>query len=242
MIRPGSVFNIDVQPTVHKLGVLLGNDNGKLCVRSINEKTYLYDEGRVQIGDILIAINGEDSSNLKHNDAAELLKSLLSNEETIVLSFQRPHSLVPMNKEEEKAWDKVLRQQKKQKKIQDKLKSSFADTIGDYSVIEFTPPERKPFIEGFDNMKPLFNIGDYVKVFADTSPGKNREEGYGFIKNVRGYGGATIVDVEYTKGHHGGLHKDIPINHITPAVYGSDWCDDILGRKKRIPAPYTSNN
>jgi len=288
MIGPGSVFSIDVEPTIESLGAVLGYDNGydngKLSVINITEKLYLHDEG-VQKGDYLIAVNGEDASNLKPKEAAELLMSLNSNGETIVLLFERPitaslnessgtngnnstsstsrssnnitndddndddrippaafnssssgttisspTNVVCMNKEEMAAWKKLQRQQMKRKLIKDKMVVSFADRTCE--VLLATPPERKPFIEGFDNMNKLFNIGDYVKVSADTSPGKNREEGYGFIINVRGYAGATIVDVEYTRGHHGGIHKDITINHITPAAFGSDWDDD-RGRKRR---------
>ena len=49
-----------------------------------------------------------------------------------------------------------------------------------------TPPECKPTIplgENFENRMTLsiMNFGDYVKIFSDTSPNKNRPAGNGWI-------------------------------------------------------------
>ena len=51
-----------------------------------------------------------------------------------------------------------------------------------------TPPERKPtisLVENFENrmMFNVMNVGDYVKIKADTSPNKNCPSGNGFPAN-----------------------------------------------------------
>jgi hypothetical protein len=60
-----------------------------------------------------------------------------------------------------------------------------------------TEPDRKPTIDVSDELKPALNVGNYVKVNADTSFNKNRPEGFGFVQDVRGVGAATIVNVKY---------------------------------------------
>ncbi len=62
-----------------------------------------------------------------------------------------------------------------------------------------TAPERKPAIVVQDNLRSLFALNEYVKVEADTSPGMNRPEGFGFVVSVRGCGSATIADVKYER-------------------------------------------
>ena len=61
------------------------------------------------------------------------------------------------------------------------------------------PPQRTEVhaIINYEDMKPAFHVGDYVKVKQDTSTGMNRPDGFRFIRSVRGNGAATLTDVKY---------------------------------------------
>ena len=80
-------------------------------------------------------------------------------------------------------------------------------------------PEFKPAIRFEDDLKPVFRVGEYVRVARDFSPGKNRQEGYGFVEEVAGFGAATLLSVRTNASGDGRLHKAIPMNDITPAEY-----------------------
>ena len=64
-----------------------------------------------------------------------------------------------------------------------------------------TVPERKPVLAAIDNLQPEFRIGDYVKVCADTSPGNNRPQGYGYVTKCNGFAAATIISVKMEELH-----------------------------------------
>ena len=94
------------------------------------------------------------------------------------------------------------------------------------SSISFTPrQERAPAVEVTpdDNGKPYFNVGDYVEVQADLSPGMNRPSGRGFVANVRGYGAATLSTVKYDDVGGGRVYIDIPIEKMTTINFGWDF-------------------
>merc|ERR1712106_1300503 len=84
-----------------------------------------------------------------------------------------------------------------------------------------TSPESKHFVSPDDNQKPLFNSGEFVKVSRDFSPGKNRQEGYGFIESVAGVGSATICSVQMVPHGDDGprLHKGLTIDEITIEIF-----------------------
>jgi len=89
-----------------------------------------------------------------------------------------------------------------------------------------SPPEKKQcniFVEDYD-LKPCFLVGEYGKVVADTSPGTNRPEGCGCITSVRGFGAATLSDVQYDKAYDNErMHKNISAEHLTIFVFGVEF-------------------
>ena len=84
-----------------------------------------------------------------------------------------------------------------------------------------TSPESKHFVFHDDNQKPLFKRGEFVKVSRDFSPGKNRQEGYGFIESVAGVGSATICSVQMVPHGDDGprLHKGLTVDEITIEIF-----------------------
>ena len=88
------------------------------------------------------------------------------------------------------------------------------------------PPDRKDAvtIQG-DDMWPGFTMEEYVSVKGGTSPGKNRSDGYDWVKKIYGVGTATIYDFKCDVGYDGGyLHKNIPCKYISPAsCYQDVW-------------------
>jgi hypothetical protein len=100
-----------------------------------------------------------------------------------------------------------------------------------------TGPDRKFAIRVNDEQKPGVLLGDYVKVSADASPGINRMDGFGFVKEVRGVGTVTIASVKYYEVFGGQLHSEIPFPVITVAIFGQDWqCEDLgssINRKRK---------
>jgi hypothetical protein len=94
-----------------------------------------------------------------------------------------------------------------------------------------TRPDRKPSIKNEDNMKPAFQVGDYVEVDEDTSANMKHPEGFGFVQAVKGVGAATLASIKYdTCFDSGHTHHDVPFELITAAVYGQDFD---VGRVKR---------
>lgn len=91
-------------------------------------------------------------------------------------------------------------------------------TLCSYSVndaILTTPAEVKPFIK---SPEIEFRIGMYVEVPSDTSSGKNRPSGYGYITQVYTEDTINVVDVKFTAAHDGGrLHKKIESSKLLVA-------------------------
>ena len=106
-----------------------------------------------------------------------------------------------------KAQRKALRQLEENEQNRKRIKIANIEHINKQSCCSadamFSPPEKKgqSIIVEEDNMKPAFTVGEYVKVAGDTSPGKNRPEGFGFIVGDEGYGAATLSDVNSTITH-----------------------------------------
>ena len=119
-----------------------------------------------------------------------------------------------LEKDKKKAWVKV---QKRRLIDEANLKERRNHPLAPVAI---TTPEFKPYIRFDDDLKPIFNVGDYVRVERDMSPGKNRQEGYGFVQKVSGVGAATLTTVRMSETMGDGrTHKDIPLSHITPAIF-----------------------
>jgi hypothetical protein len=103
---------------------------------------------------------------------------------------------------------------------------------GDAVIIK-TSPERKPAIRKEDNMRSPVNLGEYVKVSGDSSPGNNRPEGFGFISKVAGVGAASMVTVKLDEIHGGSTHHGITMNDITPAIFGQEFALPRRDRKRK---------
>jgi uncharacterized Zn finger protein (UPF0148 family) len=96
-----------------------------------------------------------------------------------------------------------------------------------------SPPDRKPFIKISDDMKSALMPGEYVMVEGDTSPGKNRPKGYGYVVEVAGVGAATICSVKFEKAFDGGrLHKAIAVSAVTPTLPDYDFYCSQMKRKR----------
>ena len=106
---------------------------------------------------------------------------------------------------------------------------------GDAVIIK-TSPERKPAIRKEDNMRSPVNLGEYVKVSGDSSPGNNRPEGFGFISKVAGVGAASMVTVKLDEIHGGSTHHGITMNDITPAIFGQEFAVPRPDRKQKCEA------
>ena len=81
------------------------------------------------------------------------------------------------------------------------------------------PLEMKLSIQVTDNLKPALMIGYYVRVTVDTSPGFNRPYDCGFLKEVRGYGSATMSTLQMSEVWGVFLFHDIPMIFLKPANY-----------------------
>jgi hypothetical protein len=103
--------------------------------------------------------------------------------------------------------------------------------------IILTAPERKPGVVFEDNFRPGVELGDYVSVEADSSPGNNRPAGCGFVTSVNGVGAATLASVRYSPRvyDNGREHKKIPFQSMTQVVYGREF--DIPSRNRVTTAP-----
>jgi hypothetical protein len=62
-------------------------------------------------------------------------------------------------------------------------------------------------------------------------------ERFGFVKEIRGVGAATIASVKYDEVFGGQLHSEIPFPVITVTIFEQDWqCDHLessIGRKSK---------
>ena len=99
--------------------------------------------------------------------------------------------------------------------------STRIDTICTSSVSLDAPPERKPSTHFEDDFRPSINVGEYVCVEDDTSPGVNRQGGYGFITETNGHGAATLFTVKFSfcVNNQGRTHSKIPLRFLTPANF-----------------------
>jgi hypothetical protein len=127
--------------------------------------------------------------------------------------------------------ERDLRKIQQKVQIQEKNKELLHESR-DKGTIQ-TPPERKPAVAIEDNMRPAIEIGEFVKVDADTSPGRNRPGGTGFVESVRGVGAATTVTIRY-HGVENRKYKDIPLSALTSLVFGNTF--RIIERKRTIKA------
>ena len=136
-------------------------------------------------------------------------------------------------KEQEKALKKLARKAENLAKIVEANGALLKERSASQTT-QTTQPERKPAVSVEDDCLPAVNVEDYVKVEADSSPGMNRPEGFGFVEEARGVGAATIVTVKYTKAYdNGSTHRNIPFTDITPAVYGLEFVTERPARKRR---------
>jgi hypothetical protein len=152
----------------------------------------------------------------------------------------------PLSEEEakkcNKAYQKVLQKEKDLKTIVDANTKEFREAVNAQKQMT-TAPERKPVLEVDDDMKPALNVGDYVKVDADTSLNMNRPEGFGFMVQVRGVGAATIVSVKYDCAFDSArTHHAIPFQSTTRAIFGQDFEGLKVKRTKVQPDLYSPPN
>ena len=145
-------------------------------------------------------------------------------------STEAPPSTSNTSQQLSKAQKKILRTL--EQRIKDRKRINVANIAlmnGQMRCSEstmFSPPEKKQcnITVAYGDMKPFFSVGEYVKVVADTSSGMNRLEGFGWISSVRGVRAATLSDVQYDKAYDNGqTHKNIPVKHLTPIVFGADF-------------------
>jgi hypothetical protein len=115
-----------------------------------------------------------------------------------------------------KSQEKALRKVKHAIQINEENKELLREHR-DLGII-LTTPERKPAVIFEDDFRPGVELGDYVKVEGDSSPGNNRPAGYGFVTVVKGVGAATIASVKYSPScyDNGRSHKMIPFTSMTP--------------------------
>ena len=74
----------------------------------------------------------------------------------------------------------------------------------------------------------------FVKVGTDSSHGKNRPDGYGYITACHGVGGAAIYDVKYTPVYDGGrTHRKISLDFLTPCTPFNDIITNKTKRKRK---------
>ena len=99
--------------------------------------------------------------------------------------------------------------------------STRIDEVCTSNVCLDAPPERKPSTNFEDDFRPAINVGEYVYVEEDTSPGQNRQGGYGFITKTNGYSAATLFTVKFSfcVNNQGRTHSGIPLRFITPANF-----------------------
>ncbi len=72
-------------------------------------------------------------------------------------------------------------------------------------------------------MRSPVSLYQYVKVSADSLPGNNRPEGFGFVKKVAGVGAALMVSLKLEEIHGGSTHHGITMMDITPAIFGQEF-------------------
>ena len=96
-----------------------------------------------------------------------------------------------------------------------------------------TASERKPSVCFNDDYRPALNIYDYVKVSADTFPGHNRHEGYGFIMKACRVGAATLFFVQFSfcVNNQGRTIQKISLKSTTQANFQDNYLTD--SKRKR---------
>lgn len=130
----------------------------------------------------------------------------------------------PLTKTQLKALKKLKRKEDNIKRIKEANATRIREECENYVEIN-TPPERKPAITVSDNMKPVFGVGEYVKVKGDSSPGNNHPDGFGFVVKTAGVGAAAKYTVKYTKSHDNArTHGNIGLEFITRVNFGEEFC------------------
>ena len=135
------------------------------------------------------------------------------------------NQLVVLTKQQERALKKAEERVNDAKRIKLANIELVNGTAPSNDLQMFSPPRKKEVhaIINYEDMKPAFRIGDYVKIEQDTSPGMNRPDGFGFVQSVRGCGAATLTDVKYDLCYDNGrIHKNISVEYITPVIFGAE--------------------
>ena len=91
---------------------------------------------------------------------------------------------------------------------------------------------------------PFLTRDSFVKVEADSSRGRNRPHGYGYVTASHGVGGAALYDEKYMPTYDGGrTHQRISLACLTScAPFDDIIAEDRKHRRKRsevstIPPP-----
>ena len=82
-------------------------------------------------------------------------------------------------------------------------------------------------------MRSPVNLYKYVKVSGDSSPGNNRQKGFGFVNKITGVGAASLVSVKLDNIHGGSIHHGITMMDITPAIFGQEFANRRPDRKRK---------
>ena len=122
-----------------------------------------------------------------------------------------------------------------QQRIKDANQKRYEEGCTELQLADPIPPERKPAIRLSDNGRPFLTRDSFVKVGTDSSHGKNRPEGYGYITACHGVGGAAIYDVKYTPVYDGGrTHRKISLDFLTPCTPFDDIITNVTKRKRKL--------
>ena len=125
-----------------------------------------------------------------------------------------------LSKKDQKALAKIRRKADNLLRIKTANSKRIEDVCASTKSLD-TAPERKPSVRFHDDCRPALNIGDYIKVTADTSPGNNRHEGYGFVVKTSGVGAATLFSVKFSfcVNNQGRTFHKVTLKSITPSNF-----------------------
>ena len=129
-------------------------------------------------------------------------------------------------------------------RIKEANQKRYEEGCAELEVADPVPPERKPAFRIADDQRAFLTRDSFVKVEADTSRGRNRPYGYGYITACHGVGGAAIYDVKFTPAYDSGrIHKAISLGYLTSCSPFDDIIAEGTKRRRRqteistIPTP-----
>ena len=138
---------------------------------------------------------------------------------------------------QKKALERLERQETNLARIRTANNEFYRSQAADIDLTP-VPPERKQAFAPTDDLKPYLKVGEFVKVENNTTAGKYRPEGYGYVQETFGVGLAAFYTIKYTPAHDGGrIHKRVHLAELTPCSPFDNTLPEDSKRARKSPDP-----